>query len=533
MIQEFPIDAWLPDAGSYDHAGLTVCKSVVPYGNKYIPDSKLVVRTNPTLGVQASPITAHHSRFQGNAGSLIVYGTSSGLYGIEPNDTPWSDNYLSGDFGAITVGPEGWSIVSFGENILATPGLSHEILAMRSGDSEFSDRLQASSQQIKCKFLAVWGSRVAAAYIANTGTAGDPDPNPYLVWLSSTDNGLNYGTQATAPGDRTGFHRLIDGYGAITGLAGGAKWGALFKRDVVYRVDYQDSFGVHFEPVGTEGCIYPQSYAWATADDLYYWGPNGPCALRVDHVEDLAKGRVARSLVDAGWPGTDSSLVLDPAAPLYSVRAVYDTATATVSWFYPTADGGTAQLVYSIASGRMSFLPRNGSVGPGGAYDSGVDCVLSYPNDSATFLANKEVAVFSTAANGTTQLYQTSQSGVDYFSGSLCFSSPFISFPDRVKVKAVRVGYSRRTDASVNFPSIRVKVRVANDTGDTPSEHEGSSETDRGVDDRGFVRVECLQGRLIQVRVEFVPESVARHPSSTVADFPDTLQVEFEKGGGR
>ena len=150
----------------------------------------------------------------------------------------------------------GWQFAGYGAHEFAVAGHEAPCLLRKSGTGNFNLAITnaepvptggtaTGNWPPKAKYVAVWGDGVVIANLTDVGPANAFGNTCGFLWWLSADSG-NGGANVfsivdgdvAVPGGGTTYDYVADQHGDITGLAGGAHFGALFKPSSTYRVEY-------------------------------------------------------------------------------------------------------------------------------------------------------------------------------------------------------------------------------------------------------------------------------------------------------
>lgn len=549
-----PFKSWNPDGGLLFNEGMVDVSGCIPYDRGLVPVSLVgsLATELPGAGTDRGRVLGQHTHLQeaNTAGWKIYFGTGEEIYEFDPDSDTITEVSKTGGYSSL--GQEGWSFTSFGQHVIAAGGHSvvpqiREAAAGGGLSSDFEDLFSSSTYEPKAKFCAALGSRVVLANCANTGAASSFDPDPNLVFVSTTDNARDYSDPSTSPGDRTDFYLLYDDLGAITGLRGGREYGLLFKERGVYRVEYQGAYGLEFVPVShTVGTIYPQSLVWVD-QALYFWADRGPARVIYDQVEDLAAG--VASVLQEPATGVGEFIPQEVNAGVAvgmdrgDLVGAYDHASNCVVWTYRNSGGAPVALWLNVRTGTGTvceydrlfadtvsddWRPATVPVGTQAARVAPRDLYFLYGSDSGPVLAIFTASFNTSGASG------MSDAPID----EMVFRFPFTSLSEEgvSRVLGIRPLYTHKSSGNYEGKlTAKVYTRLT-PWGDTPSdaEQEDSSDTDEDgqPDSRGFIRLsQSKWGELHSLEVRFDCPFTSSHPGWAIAELKG-IEVEYEVRAG-
>ena len=356
------------NSGKLNSQGLVQADGVIHNGAGYLTPPPMFVPTDGDFDdlddAADDPSFGHVNLNQANSSDFSIYFYSSGkLFRIDVSgDPPWTIS-ACGTVTALEAGEGGF--VSFGPNELFAGGHSNHLQLRLDGGTDFIACF-TSDDKPKPKYVSAIGNRILIANCANTGTAGDPDPNRSLIWWGYTDNVQLIGEALAYPEGNTDFEPKDDDYGDIVGLTNGRLSASIFKDRAVYEMDLGGAFGFEFNRISTRyGLKYPRSIA-ELADDDYFFSQSGPAVVRSGQVILLGDGFwTARGLELEGPPDASFNVLgsaVDEENGLVFWLLKYQTYDYTYSETndIPAETIGTAATTYALlcynpVSNQFSF----------------------------------------------------------------------------------------------------------------------------------------------------------------------------------
>ena len=504
-VKTYPLDHWSPDLGDLGEGHLTVCQHVLPVDGGWVPDPEVTAidgMPTPILG-------AHVHEREGT--SILYVGTTTGLFRILPGnrDVVVEATRESGPYAATS-----WDFASYGDAVIAVaPEEPPQIL--RPSSLAFEDGPNPEYEQPHARFVEILGNRAVLGVISNTSYAEEVDTS--MLALSATDDISVFGTPEKPKGKRSGNVPVNDDAGGITGLSGGMDFGYVFKRERIYIMRPNSTWGIDLGTAisYTHGTSHPRSIV-RVGTDVYFWSARGPAVVRAGRgVEELAVGRLWRTIAETAWPNSDPDLTYaDP----FEVLGAWDEMTATVNWFY-RAEGGIVQVIFEPTTSRFSACGRQ---------------VLAPDEDlgDLTFVVSQEpeevpLRMFAglQLGIGTTLLgWAGSRGPARRWVGRPTFRTPFFELEDRqVVVNGVRLRYQLTEGGQA--PSIAVRVRSRMYEGAEIYTHESSSETPGAVNDHGFIQLDQRS----EARQHEI--TVSLDQVDDVLSIAPTLEIRYSVGG--
>lgn len=363
------------NSGKINSQGLVQADGVYHDGAGYAPTSPLFAASAAIAAITdvvASPVIGHVNINGANSANFSIYLYAGGkLYRSDVSgDPPWTFTEC-GTVNALAA-DEG-DFVSFGPNVIFAAGHGNHVQIRRDGQANFEACFQ-SADKPKAKYVAGIGRRLLFFNIANTGTAGTPDPRRSLAWWGVTDSARQIGNEDSIPEGNTGFNPLDDNFGDGTGLASGKRHATLFKKHGVYSMDLGGELGFTFDRIDTTHGVEQTKSITEMNEDDYAWGNQGPLVVRA--------GQQVILLGDGFWTERGVALESPPIMDLTVIDAAADPLNNLVFWLVkyqgydytyvldgnnnPTESVGTAAtmwalIAYNTVSNQFSFVWRQRS----------------------------------------------------------------------------------------------------------------------------------------------------------------------------
>lgn len=380
-----------PDLGRFgERESLQRGRNIIPYGDKYssppIPDICATV-TLTSQSASSDCVLGAHVHSVGLGSYSYFLGSNKNLFvndSLAPSGTPYLEitapsslSNISKSANAYTAfsSPYAWQFTSFGNNVFATNGID-PIQVRVNNTGNFADSNQTgapTSADPKAYFITTVKNHVVIANITMGSGFGSisSGANPYLVWISATDNGRRFGSLVDTPTLLgTDFQQLYDDYGHITGLIGG-EYAYIFKERAIYLMEGPPW---SFTPISTGvGCLYPNSII-KHFDDLYFWSEAGPAVLKRGSgvVQPLGYGSFHASLLS--FPDDNEGITHNgigfegatPEAKKWALGGFADEKYGIIGWRYhgnlleqthnDTANlGGATTIFYNVEQENIGF----------------------------------------------------------------------------------------------------------------------------------------------------------------------------------
>ena len=502
-VKTYPLDQWAPDLGDLGEGHLTVCQHVLPVDGGWVPDPEVIA----TTGLPSQVLGAHVH--ESNGASTLYVGTATGLYRVDaPNAldmTRESEPYAS----------TSWDFASYGDAVIAVaPEEPPQIL--RSGGFRFEDGPNPDYEQPHARFVEILGNRAVLGVISNTSYAEEVDTS--MLALSATDDISVFGTPEKPKGKRSGNVPVNDDAGGITGLSGGMDFGYVFKRERIYIMRPNSTWGIDLGTAisYTHGTSHPRSIV-RVGTDVYFWSARGPAVVRAGRgVEELAVGRLWRTIAETAWPATEPDLTYGNP---FEVLGAWDEMSSTVNWFYK-AESGIVQVIFEPTTSRFSVCGRQVLEGRGDLGELAF-VVGREPNEVPLHMfAGLQVGIGSTLL-GWAGGFEVPARWV----GRPTFSTPFFELEDgrQVVVNGIRLRYQLTEGGQA--PSVAVRVRSRMYEGAEIYTHESSSETPGAVNDHGFIQLDQRS----EARQHEI--TVSLDQVDDVLSIAPTLEIRYSVGG--
>jgi len=525
-----PLTDFVPDEGRLRTSNLIQLEGFVPYSQHDILPAQGWVSKSLTFAGTVYGMGCN--ALNGPNGYLVYVGYGTDLASIDT--TTLAVTVRSGPSAPYTFGAEGAQFLAFGKHEVCAPGLTSPVQIRLADAGNFLDCF-TSADKPKAKFVCGIGERAVFANIANTGTAGAPDPNPDLVWWTKTGDLQTIGNPATLPADRTDFQALYDDYGGITGLSGSREYALIFKQGVIYRMDFGSPFGFGFSPIpNSYGTIYPNSIVRA-GEDVFFWGPSGPMVFRQGQVLPLALGRVGRALTDRTFLAESTTPTITPSAGIRSVVGAFCPVTGVIAWGFPkwlsAATDIDTILLYNVAFDRFSILDVGGAATAG----LGVTYAMTQvPHEAHDFSALRRILRVVQQPAGALNKLVAWEPGGAYADARGSFRTGYFNLhaSKQVIVKRARLVYAKQAFAATD-PVYTISCYTRNFGNDTDVTATGSSVTDMDSS-LHFVSLNTpaanrRAANLHAFGVAFGGDST-QHPAKTTAEI-EGLEIEGDFAG--
>lgn len=325
-----PFGEWLPDQSNLSNPGCTVAENVLPAARGYKPFKSLA----PLSNAADSRLRGFYASKRSDGTVDLFAGDAGKLYKF--NDTNSNLDDVS-DTGGYSVASDGqWRFVQFGDDVIASSGLSDTLQKYTIGTSS---TFSAISGAPAAKFLAVVRDFVVTANVNYSST-----DHPYRVRWSQIND-----ADAWTVGSAQADVQDIPDAGNITGLVGG-EFGVVLMERAIARMQYVGSPLIFtFEKVETgHGCNYPNGYAalgptqvfYLADDGFFMFDGNRSIPIGAEKVDTFFFDDVSFNLIDR------ISCSLDPENQI-------------VIWSYCSNDS-TADpdrlLIYNYAVGKWSLI---------------------------------------------------------------------------------------------------------------------------------------------------------------------------------
>lgn len=359
------------NSGKLNSSGLVQADGVLHNGAGYLAPPPLFLPTGTDFtdldDTATDPSFGHVNLNPANSATFSIYLYSSGkLFRIDVAGSPPWTIAACGTVTALSA--EEGSLVAFGPNEIFAAGHSNHVQIRRDGQANF-EACFTSADKPKAKYAAAIGQRMLFANCANTGVAGDPDPNYSLAWWGFTDAARLIGTPAedSYPEGNTDFEPMDDDYGAIKGLSNGRLAATIFKERAIYSMNLGGIFGFEFDRISTRyGMKFSRSLA-ELADDDYFWSQSGPAVVRQGQVILLGDGFWTARGLELEGPPNASFNVLSSAVDEENGLVFWLLKYSTYPYTYtepsdvPTETTGAATTTYALlaynpVSNQFSFV---------------------------------------------------------------------------------------------------------------------------------------------------------------------------------
>lgn len=366
--------------GRLNAGGLTRADGVAHTGYGYAAPAPLVEASSTFDSGVAAPDLPRLAHYNPNSGAasgkqLYIAITRSGathLYAVADvgGSMPLTVNSL-GSVGAITD-PNAGQLFSYGLHEILCLGHDNDVQIRVDGAGAFTTCF-TSSDQPRAKYGASLGLRALFGNIANTGSAGSPDPNTQLVVWTATDDVRTVSNAVADPELGSDFQYLADDYGDITGLSGGRRSAYIFKeRGINVMLLTSSIYGYTFDTIATGGfgCRQPRSIA-RFGDEVYYWSELGPAVIRDGQALLLGDGFWTHRSLLSESPAHPNFTVLDSAIDEANGCVLWLVEMDTTSYDYAESEAGgplesvsgettgRALICYSVLANEFSFLWRS------------------------------------------------------------------------------------------------------------------------------------------------------------------------------
>lgn len=303
------------NSGKLNSQGLVQADGVIQNGAGYLSCPPLFAASAAISGVDeadGAPAIAHVNVNSSNNSTFTIYLYSGGkLWGADiSGDPPWT--FV--DMGTLAaLSEDEGAFVSMGPHTIFAAGHGNHVQIRRDGQPGF-EACFISADKPKAKYVAGIGQRLLFANIANTGSAGTPDPRHSLAWWGYTNDARRIGNDLSLPEGNTNFNPLDDNFGDIRGLANGRRDSTIFKDRAVHQMLLGGEFGFEFQCIDTShGLKYPRSVVELNEDD-YFWSRQGPAVVRGGRVQLLGDGFWTERALGIEGPAVFGLEVLDAAA---------------------------------------------------------------------------------------------------------------------------------------------------------------------------------------------------------------------------
>lgn len=236
--------------------------------------------------------------------------------------------------------PRSWSMVSFGDNVIATNKVDF-VQVISPGDTEFTG-LITSDAKPRFAALAVCQNHLVGFNVdyTDTGQGSGPDGRPDEWWCSAFDDPADFDVSLSTGANRQPIRNPA---GEIIAATGG-EFILAFKENSIHRLDY---VGSGLLPDGNVRPTFRQDVVSATAGtkfprslvqvdrDVYFLDTDGFHVVRNgQYVEDIGVGKVNRMVTDTAFElravqpvDTDEIPVADSVA-----IGAYDQLTGLIWW---------------------------------------------------------------------------------------------------------------------------------------------------------------------------------------------------------
>lgn len=321
---------WLPDQPDYMNAGVTDAKNVIPAYNGYRSLNSFVPYSTSASNTILNVFSAKDSSgavklFAGDSGKLYLF-----------NQTGSTLDDISKVGGYSLTSEERWRFVKFGEDVIASGGVSESLQVYNLTSSSIFGSLSGSPP--KADFIAAVRDFVWTANVdQGSGRV------PYRCYWS----GFNDITSWTPGIDQSDFQDIPDA-GAITGLVGGEYATVLMERAIVRATYTGPPLIWQFDKVETaRGCQVPGSVC-NIGHMVFYLSDDGFYAFDGSKSQPIGAEKVNRWFFDDfnfGYKDKMTSVV-DPQNQLAIWSYVSNSAIDT------TPD---RLLIYNYALNRWSY----------------------------------------------------------------------------------------------------------------------------------------------------------------------------------
>lgn len=522
------------------NAGWLETLNVVPYGVRgWLIDPFFNERVDlATVPVSNGDIRGIHVNAQnGTNGWKIYVGTDTQLAEIEP--ATWTPTVRGTGFSSLDL-EVGWQMVGYGPHEIAVGGHSIAPQIRLNDAGNFATMITNSEPETstgnwppKAKYVAVWGDSVAIANLTDVGPASSfGNTSGILWWVSKVQDARTFGTLTANPGDGTTFGYLADDHGDITGLAGGSRFGAIFKARAAYRVEYYAGDRVvNIERISEGiGTIFPNSIVTA-GDEIYFMSTEGPAVIRqAGPPELIGQDFVQRTLFDESWVITNYNLNVDQSAA-YLCYGVYQPVQNVVSWYYrSTQDAMDHVLHYNRDSGRWAIGERKRFVTAG--TKTVLAAAMNPRLETQRFSGGQGLILIDNSG----KLWESSPTGLDRWRAQPTFRTPFLALSrddgDRLgfsRVDDVLIYHSLNTGVGDSFrPEVTVELVSKNNL------FSGTvNPTLSGLEDEyGFYRFDGpLPAPFQQITIKYGNASTIANIEN-LGRLPDAIDINFDDAGG-
>lgn len=296
--------------------------------------------------------------------------------------------------------------------------------------------------------------------------------DPYLVWVSGTDNQNGWGDPTYAP-TIPGSDRfpLLDGTGKITGVADGGDAFFVFKEGSVHRFDGPP---FHSAIVNEQVGQAPLNTPYRQGDRVYFYSHAGLRYIDIisNQVSNPFVGKVARSTIDftnpvtgfliGAFPNSRTSVIeAGNAANIDSYASIFGDYKYDLVWTaYRSAVVGAKGVILNEARDECyltKMLPENVAPFYGVAFTNNSD---NFPGEGVRGIVRTSATVHS--------FYKLTPTGLNDNGADSYMRWPFISFnPNgQGRISRVKPIFSTANIASgAETPSVKVEIISLTGTG--------------------------------------------------------------------
>lgn len=311
---------WLPDQPDYNNPGSNLLQNVLPKTSQsYGPF--------PSLTVVGGALTARCQgayAMQDTSGNVrLFYGDASKLYRQDPSSTTPADVSKVG--GYTTASTERWSMVLFGQRIVATNFNDPPQSYVEGTSALFADMITSGLTSLKARYCGI----VKDWLVLGNTTDGTFGPQPQRVHWGAIDDPTNFPTPGTsgAAAVQSDYQDLVGDAGWVQGIVGnlGTADGAIFQERAVVRMTYVGPPAIFAFSVaeGVRGTPAPGSII-QVSNLAYYLGEDGFYAFDGTSSQPIGFDKVDKTFFE----DLDQSY-------FHRITATYDPINKIIMWAYP------------------------------------------------------------------------------------------------------------------------------------------------------------------------------------------------------